>query len=163
VTAPFGGQGAASPGAGPRPSIARLFQGRLAGEGEVRGLTGRVLRSMSVVYAGVWSEPHRALHLDEEIVYADGTRLVRHWAVHGDDDGFLSGVEATQGGRLRGREVDGDLQLVFDRPLRPGASLTVPKVRLRFTEVEPGVVEVRGHTAILGAPVRRMTLRLSRA
>lgn len=129
--------------------IEDFFTGRLSGFGVVTGLSGKVLRRFDVHTIGEWSEEHRALHLDETYTYVGGETLVRNWAIHTDEEGFVIGVDASQAARLRGRSRGRDFRLIFDRPRRPGGPLELSQV-VDFIEVGPGQAVMLGKVKLAG-------------
>ena len=130
-----------------------FLQGRLEGFGVVRTAVGAVTRRFSIEMEGIWSEEHRALHLDETYAYVDGSVHHRRWAIHSDAQGAIIGHDALEAARLRGRQVGTDFELHFDRLAHPGPKLRGPSQIVRFHAVSPG-------RALLIGRVRRFGLTL---
>jgi hypothetical protein len=137
-----------------------FFGGAWKGDGRVCGITGKVLRRFEVVFEGAWSEPHRAFHTDETVTYADGRKLSRHWVVHTDETGAMSGAD-NLAGRMRVTTRGAGFRIVYDRP--QGISRT-PAVSSIVLEFQPSGTRLSGLgvTRVLGLPVRRTVLQLER-
>lgn len=131
-----------------------FLTGRLEGFGCVQAISGQVLRRYHVQIDGVWSEEHRALHMDETYVYVgrEGEVFRRSWVVHTDEDGYIIGHDAHQGARFKGRQDGADIRLIFDRPVRPGGR-SEPKQIVRFVEVTPTEMMMVGRLMRFGLPV----------
>ncbi len=131
-----------------------FLSGRLTGFGCVQGLTGKVLRRYTVEMTGVWSDEHRALHLDEAYTYIGREQEVfrRSWVVHTDEQGYVVGYDAHQAARFRGRLDGADLRMIFDRPVRPGGRME-PSQHVRFVEITPNQVMMVGRVTFLGLPL----------
>lgn len=138
-----------------------FFLGRLDGAGEVRGLGGRVLRRFQVSFEGVWSDEHRALHLDETVAYSDGRTMSRRWALTPDGRGGLEGYDAVQGARVRARPARDGLKVKFDRP-RYASAIAPAAVTLSFVERPGGQIRLSGWASFLGVPVSRTEAALTR-
>ena len=130
----------------------RFFGGRWKGEGQVRGLSGRVLRRFVVSFDGAWSESNRAFHVDERIAYADGRSLDRHWVVHTDETGALVGSD-DRAGRMRVDSQFGGFRIRYDRPRGIGRSPGVASISLEIRDGGAGRIEGFGVTRVLGLPV----------
>jgi len=140
-----------------------ILTGDITGFGCVQGMTGRVLRRYTVQLKGVWSEEHRALHLDETYVYLgrEDEPFHRSWVLHTDEEGFVLGYDAHQAARLRGRQEGPDLKLVFDRPVRPGGRME-PRQIVRFVQISPTQLMMVGRMVILGVPIATTHTALTR-
>lgn len=140
-----------------------FLSGRFEGFGCVQSITGTVLRKYRVNVLGVWSEEHRALHMDESYVYVgkEGEIFRRSWAVHTDEHGFIVGHDANQGARFKGRQVGADIRLVFDRPVRPGGR-SEPKQIVRFVEIAPNRMMMVGRLMVFGLPLATTHTALTR-
>lgn len=141
----------------------QFLSGRLKGFGCVQGPTGRVLRRYTVELHGVWSDEHRALHLDETYIYRgrEDDPQKRSWVVHTDEEGFVLGQDALQAARLRGRMDGEDLRMVFDRPSRPGGR-TISRQTVRLVTVGPDRIMMLGRLLRFGVPVASMHTALIR-
>lgn len=132
----------------------QFFEGRLRGYGVVRSLTGRILRRFEVEMLGVWSEEHRALHLDETYRYLGGPEAFhRRWAIHTDEEGYILGHDALEVARLRGRQRGEDFRLVFDRQHSPVRRMFDPPQVVDFVAVGPDEFMMIGRAQVLGFPV----------
>jgi hypothetical protein len=146
--------------------VCRSVQGRAflgtdwVGHGVVRGPLGRVLRSFTVTYAGVWSAPHGAFHVDEEVRYVDGRVVRRHWGIVADPAGGWSGSDDA-GGRMVLRDRGDRLVLDFDRSKAVGG-FSVGRLRLELTPQGPDVLRGRGVTRWAGLPVARTEITFAR-
>jgi hypothetical protein len=138
-----------------------FFQGRLRGKGCVRGLTGRILRRFTAEYEGVWSEPHKSLHLDETVRYGDGAVVTRHWAARAEAGGIIVAHDAVQHGRMRVYTAGGRTRLRFDRP-RTAPAPTSLHVVFDLEEVSADEVRMHGRTRVLGLTVTRTEFTLRR-
>jgi hypothetical protein len=140
-----------------------ILTGEIAGFGCVQGLTGRVLRRFTVTLKGVWSDEHRALHLDETYVYVgrEGEEFRRSWVLHTDEEGFVLGYDAHQAARLRGRQDGQDVRVVFDRPVRPGGRME-PRQIVRLVQISPTQLMMVGRVVILGVPIATMHTALTK-
>lgn len=141
----------------------QFLGGRLKGFGCVQGLRGQVLRRYSVELHGVWSDEHRALHLDETYIYEgrEDDPQRRSWVVHTDEEGFVLGQDAIQAARFRGRMDGRDLRMVFDRPSRPGGRI-VSRQSVRMVLVGPDRIMMLGRLLRFGLPVATMHTALIR-
>jgi len=140
-----------------------ILTGDITGFGCVQGMTGRVLRRYTVQLKGVWSEEHRALHLDETYVYLgrEDEPFHRSWVLHTDEEGFVLGYDAHQAARLRGRQEGQDLKLVFDRPVRPGGRME-PRQIVRFVRISPTQLMMVGRMVVFGVPIATTHTALTR-
>lgn len=139
-----------------------FLTGRLTGFGCVQGLTGKVLRRYTVEVTGVWSEEHRALHVDETYAYVGREeRFHRSWVVHTDEQGFILGHDAHQAARWRGRTEGEDVRSVFDRPRRPGGRPEMKQV-VRFVRISDSQVMMVGRMSFLGLTVATTHTALTR-
>lgn len=143
-------------------NLKQLFVGVLTGQGQITGLTGRVLAAFSLEFYGEWSIGCDALHLDEVMVYADGHEVRRHWAAQFDADGGLLAFDSQQAARLRGRSLDDRARLVFDRSLAVGPEVISPRVVIEVFEDADGRVRLEGRTKLLGLTLRRSRAVLNR-
>lgn len=142
----------------------QFFEGRLRGYGVARSLTGRVLRRFTVEMHGVWSEEHRALHMDEVYRYVDGMEgeFHRHWAIHTDEEGFILGHDAREAARMRGRQRGRDFRIVFDREGRgPLGRLDPPQV-VDFLEAGPDACVMYGRVKLFGLTIATIHVGLKR-
>lgn len=155
---PFAGR----PMSQPPLDLRSLFVGRLTGQGEVRGFTGKILRTFTVEYLGEWSIGYDALHLDERVDYADGRMVERHWAIQFDAEGQMVGYDSQQAARLRSRRADGRVRLIFDRPSGLTREISAPRVELDVFEEPDRSVRLIGRVGLLGLTVQRTRVVLSR-
>ncbi len=136
--------------------------GVLVGQGEVRGLSGRLLRRFTLEFFGEWSIGGDALHFDETILYDDGREVRRHWAIQFDGDGRLLGYDSQQAARMRGRPLADRWRVVFDRPLALGQAFVTPRFEIQAFETTDGGLRLEGRISLLGLVVRRTQAILSR-
>jgi hypothetical protein len=139
-----------------------FFQGRLCGWGAARDPFGRILRRFTLEMQGVWSEEHRALHLDETYSYVGGESFHRRWAIHTDAQGHIVGHDALEIGRLRGRQMGRDFRIVFDRPKRPGSRRSEPTHHVRFVEITPDQSLMLGRVRRWGVVIATTHVALER-
>lgn len=139
---------------------ATFLEGEWIGEGVVRGVFGRVLRRMRVSFAGVWSDEHLAVHLDEEVAYADGRGFRRRWAIGYLGLGAWKGADDS-GGRLLVRE-DGDRIIMRFHRSAAIRSVTVGSLKLVLRWRGPKELHGRGVTRLFGVPIAWTRLTLSR-
>lgn len=140
-----------------------FFQGRLVGWGVARDLFGRILRRFTIVMDGQWSDEHRALHLDETYTYVGGETRGRQWAIHTDDEGTIVGYDALETARMRGKQLGNEFQIIFDRPIRPGARLGGTVQRIHFVEVNANESLMIGQVLWMGVlPVASIYAALRR-
>ncbi len=141
-----------------------FFLGHFTGWGVVIGPFGRVLRRFELTMHGVWSEEHRALHLDETYAYVEGKTFERRWALHSDADGHITGHDAFEAARLRGRPLNGAIELRFDRPpaLRRAGGLRRTTQVLRLVEVSPARIVMTGRVVRFGLTIARVQAALMR-
>ncbi len=145
------------------PNIGRLFLDGLAGDGVVTGCTGKVLRSFSVEFYGLWSMDDDILHLDETVRYADGREIQRHWTVRFDGKGRFHGYDANRVSRLRAHIVGDKVRMVYDRPLGGGAEIAAPRVVMDLSQTDDGGVCLNGRVGMLGLVFQRTRAKLRKA
>lgn len=147
----------------PTVDLKKLLVGRLVGEGQIVGWSGRSLRTFSSEFFGEWSIGHDALHLDETLVYADGREFRRNWVIQFDAEGALLGHDSGQTARLRGRQTAEEIHIVFDPPLGLPAEIQGSRAALKLLEVSDGVFSVEGRVGLFGLALRRVQATLYRA
>jgi hypothetical protein len=139
-----------------------FFQGRLCGWGVARDPFGRILRRFHIEMTGAWSDEHRALHLDETYSYVGGERYQRRWEIHTDEEGHILGHDALEIGRLRGRQIGPDFEILFDRPKKPGSRRSEPMHRVRFVEVSKDKSVMLGRVRRWGVTIATTHVALMR-
>jgi len=139
-----------------------FLQGRLEGWGVARDPFGRILRRFRIEMDGVWSEEHRAIHLDETYTYVGGPRRQRHWAIHTDEQGHIRGHDAVEAARLTGVQKGNDFELRFDRLLTRPSRWTEPVHIVQFLEVADGETLMLGRVRRWGVVIATTHVALRR-
>lgn len=112
-----------------------FLQGSLQGWGVARDPFGRILRRFQIEMHGVWSDEHRAIHLDESYTYVGGPKRQRRWTVHTDEQGHILGHDAVEAARLVGLQKGVDFELRFDRLQTERSRWMEPVHIVQFLEV----------------------------
>lgn len=144
------------------PDLRSFFLGRLSGETEVLGLTGRRRRTFQLEFRGEWSIGEDALHLDQRVEHPDGRVATRYWAIQFDEQGDLLGYDSKRDGRIRGRVVGDKVRVIFDRPLSTATEFASNRLIMLYTQEHGGALMMDGRAMFFGLVVGRTRALLQR-